>query len=265
MIFDLPSMARANGIRRDIAFAPILMSSALASQLARINVRLIDPWTKAWDRIGPLYEQELKSRLMRDNVEQMRSLFESIGQEVSRLVLDLTPELQKWAFDVESWHRGKWARAVLAGTDVAISAMIGPANAAETIEDFLQRNTSLIRNISDEARGQIADIVFRSLQRRRSPREAAKLVAERVDISVRRAKRVAADQAVKLASALDAQRQREAGLTHWKWRHSGKLHFRPEHKARDGNIYTDETAPDDLPGELPYCGCVRQGIIIFDD
>lgn len=265
MLYDLKAMARANGIRRDISFAPIEMTEARAAPLSRLNRRMIAPWDGAWDRIDPLYTRERDSRLLLDNVDRINSLFDSIGEEVSRLILDLTPELQEWAFSIESWHRGKWERTVLAGTDVPISAMIGPASAAETIEDFLFRNTSLIKNISDDARGQIADIVFRSLQRRRPSREAGKLVAERVGIQIRRAQRIARDQAVKLASALDAQRQREAGLTEWKWRHSGKLHFRPEHKARDGNIYTDETAPEDLPGELPFCGCVRQGIIRFDD
>ena len=265
MKFNLAQMARGQGIRRkEIAFAPIRTSKAQAQPLARLNVRMLEPWNDAWARAEQLYRVERNARLMMDNAEQIGSLFSSIGEEVQRLILDLTPEMTAWAFDVESWHRGRWERAVLAGTDVPISAMIGPAGAAVSIEEFLLRNASLIRNVSDEERGRIADITFRSLQQRRPAREAARLVQARVNIAVARAQRIAADQMVKLASALDAQRQREAGLTEWKWRHSGKLHFRPEHLARDGNIYTDETAPDDVPGELPFCGCVRQGIIRFD-
>ena len=75
--------------------------------------------------------------------------------------------------------------------------------------------------------------------------------------------RIAGDQTVKLASELTRERRRQAGLTMWKWRHSGKVHFRPEHKERDGQIYTDETAPKDLPGVLPYCGCVEQAVLEF--
>jgi uncharacterized protein with gpF-like domain len=83
---------------------------------------------------------------------------------------------------------------------------------------------------------------------------------------------------VKLASALDAERQRQAGMDVWKWNHSDKLHPRPEHVARDGKLYADEpehrgklgngqevlVPPPDRPGELPFCGCVRQAVLVFE-
>jgi SPP1 gp7 family putative phage head morphogenesis protein len=265
MRYDLAIMARRLGLkRRETTFAPILVTSAQANTLAAISHRILAGWYGSRAQIVEIYERELARRVQTDAIDELTSLFARLGDEVSRLLLDLTPALQGWAFAVEQWHRGKWARTVLAGTDVDISTMIGPSDAVESIETFMARNTALIRNVSDETRAKIADLVYRGLQQRTPSNQVGRVIAETLRLARRRANRIAADQSTKLAAALDRQRQREAGLDHWKWRHSGKLHYRPEHKARDGNVYTDKTAPEDEPGELPFCGCVRQGVLIID-
>lgn len=265
MRYELATMAARQGIkRRETTFAPIITTQAQAGQLAAITRRALAPWLDGQERIMALYERELARRLQMDAADDLASLFAQLGAEVERLVLDLTPAMNEWAFGVERWHRGKWARTVLAGTDVDISALVGPTDALESIETFMARQTALIRNVSDEARAKIADAVFRGLQQRTPAIQVGREIAGLLGMARRRANRIAADQAVKLAAALDRQRQREAGLDHWKWRHSGKLHYRPEHRARDGNLYTDESAPEDEPGELPFCGCVRQGVLIID-
>jgi SPP1 gp7 family putative phage head morphogenesis protein len=178
-------------------------------------------------------------------------------------VLELTPDLRGWAFREEEWHRGKWKRSVLDAVSVSLETMLGPEEIRETLEAFVKRNVGLVRNVSDEARGRIADSVFRGFQRRAPAVEVAKEIREAVAMARARSIRIASDQTVKIASALTAERRRQAGLDTWAWRHSGKLHFRPEHKARDGKRYTDATAPEDLPGELPYCGCVEQAVLEF--
>lgn len=265
MRYELEAMAMRGGLkRRETTFAPILTTQAQHNTLARIEHRALDPWYGSRDRVMEIYARELERRLQTDAIDELTSLFAQLGDEVSRLILDLTPAMQQWAIGLELWHRGKWARTVLAGTDVDISTLIGPTDSLESIETFMARQTALIRDISDQARARIADIVYRGLQNRIPSRDVGKQISEALSMARRRANRIAADQATKLAAALDRQRQREAGLDHWKWKHSGKLHFRPEHKRRDGNIYTDETAPEDEPGELPFCGCVRQGVLIID-
>lgn len=266
MKYDLGRMAQQRGLkRRETVFAPILMTTALANELASINRRIIAPWLNSRSTIAEIYARELDRRLQQDSIDDLTNLFAQLGAEVDRLILDLTPEMTSWAFRVESWHRGKWQSTLLAGTDVDVSLLIGPTDALETIEEFLARNTALIRNVSDDTRAKIADMVYRGLQQRVPSNQVGRQIAHQLGLSRRRANRIAADQATKLSSALDRQRQREAGLFDWKWRHSGKLHYRPDHKARDGNIYNDDTAPEDEPGELPFCGCVRQGVLILPD
>lgn len=265
MKIDLARMARRAGTRRKIiTFSPIETTRAQAKDLATIYNRMLAPWYSARELIDALYAAELARVLQTDSVDDLSNLMDEMDRQVQRLVMTLTPALRDWALRLEKWHEGKWARTVLAGAGVNIATLIGPADALETIDAFLARNVALVRDISSQARGRIADAVFRGLQQRTPAREVGKEIAEATGMARKRANRVAADQNVKLSSALDAQRQREAGLDHWKWRHSGKAHPRLDHLARNGKIYTENTAPQDQPGQLPYCGCVRQAVLILD-
>lgn len=282
MRYDLATMAARQGLkRRETVFPPIHTTPAMANDLARILRMMISPWLACRPRIVSAYDREIERRLQQDSLDELTSLFGQLSDEVDRLILDLTPTMQQWAFKTEEWHRSKWQRAILAGADLDVSTLIGRVDATETIADFMARQTALIRNVSSEARGRIADLVYRGMQQKVPSKQIGKAITGAIGLSRNRANRIAADQAMKISSALDAQRQREAGLTVWQWNHSGKLHFRPAHKARDENWYADAaedrgTAPsgkeilappedDDLPGIPPYCGCVRQAILILPE
>lgn len=265
-LFDITEMMRQQGSkRRSLVLPPIIVTSAIASQLAAIHRRILEPWTRSASKITALYDRELKRRLTQDNASELDILFGELGDEVNRLLIDLTPAMLEWAIKTETWHRTKWASNLLAGTEISIAQIIGPAGAQESIEDFMRRNTALIRRVGDDTRAKVSELVFRGLQERAGSRKVAKEITRQLGIERRRAVRIASDQANKLGAALDRQRSREAGFEFWKWRHSGKKHFRPDHKARDGKIYTDANAPADLPGQEPFCGCVRQATAILDE
>lgn len=271
MTFSLARMAaRKRRGRKPVTFSPIITTKAQADSLGAIYRTILEPWNRAAEILADQYARELaqlsdsSGQLITDSPADLGATSDAIAQAINRLVLELTPSLRRWALRMEEWHRGKWVRAVLAGVEVNLDLIIGAADVRETIEAFLVRNTSLIRDISEQARGRIADAVLRGYQQRKPTAEVAKEIREAAGMARDRARRVAADQTVKLSSALDRERQRQAGLDHWKWKHSHKLHPRPAHVARDGNIYTDETAPSDEPGELPFCGCVRQACLFFD-
>jgi SPP1 gp7 family putative phage head morphogenesis protein len=261
--FDLTAMARRQTNRRGalVTLRPIFPTKAQAESLALIYVKAVRLIEQRRDRLVSIYAKTLGQSLQHDSINDIDVDINEMDAALRRLVLELTPSLRRWAFSEERWHRGKWQRNVLDAVSVTLETMLGPEDVREQIEAFVARNVALVRNVSDEARGRIADSVFRGFQRRAPAVEVAKEIREATGMARKRAIRIAGDQTVKLASALDGERIRQAGLDEWKWRHSGKVHFRPEHKERDGNVYSDETAPDDLPGQLPYCGCVRQAVL----
>lgn len=281
--FDLAAAARRAGNRRKlVTFAPIRATKAQADTLAGILRAMLAPWLDSRAIVEAAYARELARVLQTDAPDDLTRLFASLADQVERLVLTLTPSLRDWAMRVESVHRGKWRQTVLAGVGIDLGAFIGPNDAAETVEAFLERNVALVRDIGAQARGRISDAVFRGIQQRAPVREVGREIAKATGLARKRAVRIAADQSTKLSSALDAQRQREAGLEVYRWNHSDKLNPRPWHRARDGKLFERDTGQevrfengakvygserierDDAPGQPPWCGCVAQAVLVLD-
>lgn len=282
MPFSLATMIRRarNPRRRSIPLRPIVPPATLATSLFRaFYLPLVEGWERRTDAIVAEYARTL-AEMTTDTPSDLGAMIDGIVEELRRLVLVLSPRLADWALRVEQWHRGRWRGAVLSATGVDLQTMIGPELAAQTIEAIIEWNTSLIRDVNDQARQRIANAVFAGLQRRAPAREVATEIREAVAMSRRRSIGIASDQLSKLTSRLDGERRREAGLTVWQWRHSGKLHPRRHHQAREGNHYSDDPAmvgrevngetvatppdSDDLPGIPPYCGCRAQAVVVFD-
>ncbi len=267
MKFDLASVVKRPS-RRPIELTPIVTTKAQADDLARIYLRIVRGWQEATPRIIAAYETELNRVLQTDAADALGAALDGIAEEMQRLVLVLTPSLRDWAFRVERWHRGKFIGGILAGADVDLSTVLGPIEVQETVETLIQRNVALVRDVSQQARARIADAVFRGLQQKAPAREVAKDIREATGLARARSIRIAADQATKLGAALNEERQRQAGLDKFKWRHSGKLHPRDWHRARNGKTFPWEGSgipADDMPSVPPFCGCTAQGVITFDD
>lgn len=283
MPFNLPRLARASGKRRNIALRPIIPTDAQATDLAAVIAPAWRIWADNIDRIMAGYDpaslpivDRLVDTLTLDSPDQITAAIESVANEfLTRLVTTITPGLRRWLVRSEQIHRSKWAAAIKAGVGVDVEMVLQADTAQETLGAFVARNVALVRNISDQAQGRISDVVFRGYQNRTPPREVAKEIREAAGMGRTRAIGIAADQSSKLSSALDRERQAEAGLTQFKWRHSGKVHPRSWHRARDGKIYDirtgkpvdggDAIPADDRAGMAPWCGCREQAYIPLID
>ena len=271
MKYSLAALVRrVRNPRRSIAIRPIAPTQALASDLAAIHLRVVKAWGQAVPVILAEYERSLpvndaiRDAALNDSIADIAAAIDGVQAELSRLFLMLTPALRDWTLRVEKWHRGKWRGAVLSATGVDLDTMLTVAGQPQAVSDILAWNTALIRDVSDQTRQRIANIVFGGFQQRRAARDVAREMNEAVGLGRARSLRIASDQATKLAAALDGERMQEAGIDKWKWRWSHKRHGRAEHIRRDGKLYTFATAPEDLPGTLPFCGCRKQAVLTFD-
>jgi SPP1 gp7 family putative phage head morphogenesis protein len=261
---DLAATARTrrNFRRRRIVLKPIHPTVAMARDLAAVLVRMPDFWISAIDRILAHYDP---APITRDSLFGLGDILEQLRQEADRLVVAMTPALQEWAVRMERWHRDRWSANVLTATGVQLDTVMTQGDVAEPIEAFVQRNVALVRSVSDEARGRISDIVFRGFQARTPIAEVARDLRGAADLGRARAIRIAADQSQKLSATLDQERQIQAGLTSYVWKHSHKRNPRLVHVARDGKVFSwDEPPADGPPGTQPYCGCRAQGYIDLD-
>jgi uncharacterized protein with gpF-like domain len=191
------------------------------------------------------------------------------------IFFSLKPAIERWTLFVERWHRQKWASAVLSASKVDLSTMLGPADVRATLETIIANNVALVRSVSDEARQKMAQAVYDGLRNRTPAEQVARRLKDVAGMGRARARRCASDQLRKLTSSLADERRRQAGLSEWEWLHSGKLHPREDHRARNGRVYSDDPAevggkingktvnapPNDRPGQLPFCGCRSRSVI----
>lgn len=279
MRFSLSEMTkRAKNPRRTvIPIRPITPPATQATNLYQAAFRpILATWEAALPDIMAEYERSL-AQMTTDSPADVQARIGQAEAEAASVFVRVSIALERWARLFELWHRRRWVANVLSATNVNLSTMIGAPDMRMTLEAAIARNTGLIRSVSDETRRRVGDAVFRGLQNRTPSRDVARELREAVGIERRRALRIAADQNVKLASALNEERRREAGIMAWSWVHSDKRNPRPEHEARDGKLYSDQPsdagreyqgrtvrkAPEDKPGELPYCGCTSRAVLIL--
>lgn len=267
MKFNLASSVRRPS-KRPITLANIVATKAQADALAAIYLRVIAEWSRATDRIVATYSSAL-SQLVTDSASDAGSSIDEIADAIRRLALLLTPDLRDWALRVEAVHRGKWVSNILSAASVDLSTILSAADVSETVDAVVNWNVSLVRDINEEARRRIANAVFTGLQQRKSADEVAKEIREATGMARARSIRIAGDQTVKLGARLNQARQEQAGISKFKYRHSGKAHPRSWHQARNGRIFPWEgpgsIPPDDRPGVPPFCGCTAQAYISFDE
>lgn len=267
MKYDLAAIVKAQGRvrRKAIELRPIKSTQAQADELARILVRGPAAWQAGEPRILAAYARTLgEMGAATDSPADIEREIAGIADSITRLLFELTPLLQDWSLRIERYVRGRWQANVLSAAGVDLSTLLGPADTRDPLAIWLERNVALIRNVSDDTRARISDIVFRGLNARTPARDVAKEISEATGMGRRRALRIASDQAAKLTATLADERRRQAGVETWKWRHSGKMHPREEHLRRDGKLYSDDKPPADLPGQLPFCGCVEQPVLMLD-
>lgn len=266
---DLPRLFRAQGRRRrSKAMAAIRPRLNQAAELAAIMVQVVRFWRDvAANQLLNYYEATLRERDplpgMRDSVSDLERVLSGSDDALYRLILRLTPELKNWTVRAEKVHRASFVANAKVVTGIDLSTVISEGGVQTTIDAILQRNVALITNLSDASRSKVSEILFAGIQNRTPRVDVAKLINEGIGIQRDRALRIASDQSTKLSASLDRERQEEIGITQFIWQHSGKVHFRPEHKERDGQVFSwdDPDIADDLPGMAINCGCKAKGYV----
>lgn len=259
MKLDLPALIRASNRRTPLVVDMPTPSYSMERELAKIYLDVLSVWTKntVSDLIAE-YEQGLQ---VRDSVE---TVLESVDQRTLQATLTFRKKWKAWADRGVRWHFKTLITKLKYATKLKLDDVISPSvTDGDTVNDLLEWNVSLIRNITADSRNKIASIVYSGLTSRTPATQVARQIREATGMSTARAKRIASDQTVKLSSALDASRLKDLGCDGYEWMHSGKTHFRPEHKARNKKYikFGSEIDKTDPPGHAPFCGCKRRMVL----
>lgn len=263
VIIPIKQLIRATNTRRtQFVMRPIEPSSAQTKELERLYVTVPNYWIAA---TGPIMEEYRKTiaTMTFDSPASVNARISEAANGAVQAVLNFGSLFGVWLTRANRTHYQKFIAALKYATNVDLKTIFTIGTTEATLESVLERNIGLIRNVSDATRAKISDAVFRGLQNQTPARDVAKEITRITGIEKKRALRIASDQAVKLSSQLDRERQTQLGMDSFKWNHSDKVNYRPEHKARDGKVYkwTSHVAKTDPPGFLPFCGCKAQGFI----
>lgn len=258
-------MHRAQPKRRRAILPPINTTRAQGQRFNALYVRVIRIWVEvANSRILPAYRDTLPQvRTTRDSIPDIEAAIAAADERIVTAIAVFEDAFREWANDLNLFHLRQLTSQIKYATSIDLSTLLTVGDVQMTIEDALRQNLSLVRSVSDEIRNRISGSVFRGLQRRTPIREVAKEMNQATQLGRARSLRIASDQTVKLAASLDRERHAQLGITHFKWRHSGKAHPRQIHLARNGKVFKWESkvGREDPPGWLPFCGCKAQGII----
>jgi len=270
MKIDLAAQARAAGVRRKtIEMREIVPTKAQETDLARLYIAIMRVWAVGVrNRILPAYRRSLEQQRANDALTQDRAgdvevEIGAVEGEAVRSIFTFRGLFQAWADAFQRWHMRKIVDMLRYSTNIDLTTQLHAGDVAETIEDVLARNVALVRNVSDQARGRIADAVFRGLQNRTPARDIAKEINEALGLGRDRSLRIASDQLQKLSAALDQERQEQLGATSFIWVHSGKRHPRIEHLERNGKEFDwkSEVGRNDPPGRAINCGCKARMVL----
>lgn len=282
MAYSLAGMVRRtrNPRRSVIPIRRVIIPATAASNLYATAYRpIVELWAAAIDPIMAEYERTLPE-MTQDSPADVSAVVSRVEANATAVILTVGARLEEWARRVEALHRRKWRAAIQAATQLDIGMMIGPADVRTTLGAVIEQNVALVKSVSDQTRQRIAQEVFDGLRTNKAPREVAKALGEKVAMGRRRALNIASDQSSTLAAQLDAERRRQAGIESWRWVSSGKINYRPEHKARNGKLYSEasdlvgrnydgqrilkEPPADDRPGVPIHCGCTSAAVLVLD-
>ena len=234
-------------------------------RLYRIYMRVVNMWRDvAKPRIMAEYQRTIDIRALFDSAESVDDAIQQEANAVSRLFITLELAIRDWAVEIEQWQRGKWRGATLSATGVDISVMLQAQDVQQTLESVIRTNVALIKGVSAQQQREFVRIIHNGLSQRLTARQVAKELEAVYTLGRKRSILIASDQLQKAAVALDRERQFQAGGgREFVWAHSGKTHFRPWHKARNGLTFKWAGKPgdegyvpaDDLPGIPIRCGC----------
>lgn len=274
---NLKQQVRQTGTRkRFIEINAIEPTKALIGDLARAYLPVVRIWENHKQDLLSEYSRTLQelsdedraNEMLRDSPDAMQFLIETINSLAVQAQLSFRGDLELWLNRTALWHMRKFTSQIKYASNVDVSTQVSVGDTRTTMNEFLLRNVNLIRNVNDETRSRISEIIFRGFTNRTSLTEIAREISKATGMARDRSLRIASDQTVKLSAKLDEERQKQMGMDSFRWMHSGKVHYRPEHKARNNKIFawSSDVGKKDPPGFLPFCGCKAKGILpLYED
>jgi SPP1 gp7 family putative phage head morphogenesis protein len=194
-----------------------------------------------------------------------RAIIEELRREVERAAATAEQRVRQNVRRIAEKHTRDWAAAVKVGAKVDVTALLRDDDLVDFLSVRSEQFNVLIRNLSNDIRQRIERETLRGIFEGRSNADVAKALSQIEGIGKSRARLLARDQASKLNGAMNEFRQKQAGITHFRWRTLIDGRERDSHRARNGKVYSwDKPPAGEKPGGPINCRCRALAVIIDD-
>lgn len=202
----------------------------------------------------------------RDDVGQnARSIIEAMRIEAAKIEAQASMRTSAAIGGEASRHTKRWTATVASQAQIDLSALLRDDDLVDFLSVRSEQANALIRNLSADVMQRIERETLGAIFEGRSNADIAKSLQGIDDMSRRRATLIARDQASKLNGAMNEFRQRQAGITLYKWRTILDGRERPTHNANNGKLFQwDKPPKTGHPGHEINCRC-RALAYIGDD
>ncbi len=127
------------------------------------------------------------------------------------------------------------------------------------VEAALKENISYIKSIPQQYHDKVDTVILQGVRRGKSNKEIAQSLQEVYDVSLKKAKFIARDQAGSLSLDLTKAQHETVGLKTYIWSTAGDGKVRSTHDSFNGKVFTWQEGAGGLhPGEDYGCRCVAE-------
>lgn len=199
-----------------------------------------------------------------DAGQNARAIIDQFRREAERAAAQAEQRVRQHINRAAQKHTKDWIASVKTGARIDVSALLRDDDLVDFLSIRSEQFNALIRNLSDDIRNRIERETLGSIFEGRSNADVAKRLSEIEGIGRSRARLIARDQASKLNGAMNEFRQRQAGITHYKWRSMmDPPRARVHHMERNGKVFSWDRPPSGgHPGREINCRCRALAVIV---
>ena len=187
------------------------------------------------------------------------SIFQLLRQSTTTAARVAAEKLERLFAGEATRNTKRWIANIKKALKIDVGTILRPEDAGDLVRLFVQKNTGLIKSLSDDAVKIVEQAVYDAHLQKKSATELQKSLQKKITgLKEGRAKLIADDQLSKLNGQLNLMRIQQAGGKEYKWDYQKSIprkNRRAHHVARHGEIFKIGEPSGDEPGQAIGCKC----------
>ena len=187
------------------------------------------------------------------------SIFQLLRQSTTTAARVAADKLERLFTGEATRNTKRWIANIKKALKIDVGTIVRPEDASDMVRLFVQKNTGLIKSLSDDAVKIVEQAVYDAHLQKRTAAELQKDLQAKINgLKEGRAKLIADDQLSKLNGQLNMMRIQQAGGKEYKWDYQKGIPrktSRASHVARHKKIFKIGEPSGDEPGQAIGCKC----------